>query len=299
MKQRYLIGGNAISISVPDDLKGWKDIESRYAPFAADSEAEPVLDVEIRVADKLPESETEMIYDTGDSVLGIITGRASVTADGCLVVVFKHCKQDGPRLWMKMSPGRDRVEMVILAEEDRNDPLFLTHALMIAFMLATTGNGTLVIHSSTVLYDGKAYLFQGKSGTGKSTHASLWLANIAGTELLNDDNPIIRFADDGTAMVYGSPWSGKTDCYRNISAPIGGMVRIVRSQTNELKRLPVLRAYASLASSVAYLPLLSEVDRDVRHQTIERLVGAVPCCEMHCRPDADAALTCMTALTKM
>ena len=298
MKQRYLIGGNAISISVPNDLKGWKDIESRYAPFAADSEAEPVLDVEIRAVDALPETETERTYEPADSEIGIITGRASRASDGSLVLEFKHVKQTYPRLWMKMSPGKDRVEMAIVPE-DVNDSHFVAHALMIAFMLATTGNGTLVIHSSTVLYDGKAYLFQGKSGTGKSTHASLWLANIAGAELLNDDNPIIRFADDGTAMVYGSPWSGKTHCYRNISAPIGAMVRIVRSQTNELKRLQVLRAYASLTASVAYLPLLSEADRDVRHQTIECLVGAVPCCEMHCRPDADAALTCMIALTKM
>ncbi|MDE5554377.1 MAG: hypothetical protein K2J10_04255 [Muribaculaceae bacterium] len=187
---------------------------------------------------------------------------------------------------------------MLAPEDDGNDLYFLTHALMIAYMLATTGNGTLTIHSSTVIYNDKAYLFQGRSGTGKSTHASLWIANIPGAELLNDDNPIIRFSPDGTAMAYGSPWSGKSDCYRNLAAPIGALVRIVRSQNNELRKLSPLHAYASLTASVGYLPLLSEKDREMRHKTIERLVGSVKCCEMHCRPDADAALTCMTALTK-
>ena len=36
-------------------------------------------------------------------------------------------------------------------------------------------------------------LFQGKSGTGKSTHSGLWLKHIPGCELLNDDNPIVHF----------------------------------------------------------------------------------------------------------
>lgn len=181
---------------------------------------------------------------------------------------------------------------------DGNDPYILSHALMIAFMMAATGNGSLIVHASTVIYGGKGYLFQGKSGTGKSTHAALWLENIPGAELLNDDNPVIRFSPDGTPMVYGSPWSGKTHCYRNLCAPIGAMVRIVRSQTNELQRLNGLKAYASLTTTVAYLPFLSKEYKDMRHKTIERLAGTVECCEMHCRPDADAALTCMASLTK-
>ena len=298
MKKQYLIGNNALSFTVPDDLTAWQVIEPRYAPFATDEAVEPVLEIEIRAEDVLPESESEMIYEPDHAGIDVITARAARKSDGSLVMEFKHIQEGRRRVWMMMSPGNDRAEIVITPQGDVNDPYFLTHALMIAFMLATTGNGTLLIHSSAVLYDGKAYMFQGRSGTGKSTHATLWIANIEGAEQLNDDNPIIRFSADGTAMAYGSPWSGKSHCYRNVSAPIGAMVRIVRSQTNELKRLPVLQAYASLTATVSFLPFLSEEAREMRHKTIERLVGSVPCCEMHCRPDADAALTCMTALTR-
>ncbi len=298
MKQLFLVGGNAISVSMPDNLPAWQALESRYSPFLTDEAMKPVLEVVIRTQETLPESEDDQTYTPPYAGIDMVLGRASCKSDGSLVMEFKPVHQCSRRLWMLMSPQRDRAEIVIAPRGDGNDPHFLTHALMIAFMLATTGNGTLVIHSSTVLYDGKAYMFQGKSGTGKSTHASLWTANIEGAELLNDDNPVIRFSADGVAMVYGSPWSGKTHCYRNVSGPIGALVRIVRAPNNELRRLSPLHAYASLTTSVAYLPLLSEEAREIRHKTIERLVGAVECCEMHCRPDADAALTCMSALTK-
>lgn len=298
MKQQFLIGRNAVSVSLPDNMPAWLAIESRYTPFATGESVKPVLEVEIRAEESLPESESEMIYEPAHAGIDIITSRASRKSDGSLVMEFKHIHQSHRRLWMMMSPQRDRAEIVIAPEDDENDSYFLTHALMVAYMLATTGNGTLMIHASTVLYAGKAYMFQGKSGTGKSTHASLWTANIEGAELLNDDNPVIRFTADGTAMAYGSPWSGKTHCYRNVAAPIGALVRIVRARENELRRLPVLQAYASLTTSVGFLPFLSEEAREMRHKTIERLIGAVECCEMHCRPDADAALTCMAALTK-
>ena len=293
-----MIGGNAISVTAPDNLPAWQAIESRYAPFASAAEVKPALEVVIRAEEKLPESEEVMTYEPPYAGIDVISGRSSLRSDGTLVMEFRHIEQNHQRVWMMMSPARDRAELVLSAIGIVNDFIFLTHALMVGYILSTTGNGTLMIHSSTVIYEGKAYLFQGRSGTGKSTHASLWLENIPGTEQLNDDNPLIRFAADGTAMVYGSPWSGKSHCYRNVAAPIGALVRIVRSQTNELRRLGALQAYASLTASVAYLPLLGEEAREVRHRTIERLVGAVECCEMHCRPDADAALTCMRALTK-
>lgn len=296
-KQTYIVGGNAFIVSADDDLQAWKDLQSRYSPFeAAEMPEQPALHVEIRSADKLPQSAGEMIYEPEYEGIAIITSRASLQPDGSLVMEFKHINQDHRRLWMRMPTGKGRAEIEMLPEPDGNDIYFLTHALMIAYMLATTGNGTLIVHSATVIYDGKAYLFQGRSGTGKSTHAALWTENIPGAELLNDDNPVIRFTPEGVAMVYGSPWSGKTHCYRNVSAPIGAMVRIVRSQTNELHRLTGLRAYASLTATTSFLPMLSKEERDMRHQTIERLASSVECCEMHCRPDADAALTCMRAL---
>lgn len=296
MKQLYIVAQNAFTVSVADGLPAWKALESRFRPFASAKGERLVLEIDIKSL-PIPACDAERIYEPVHSGIGFISARASRLPDGSLVMEFMHVPESKPRAWMQMPPELNHAEIVIAPDGDKNDHYFLTHALMIAFMLATCGNGTLLIHASSVLSGGKAYLFQGRSGTGKSTHAALWTKNISGAELLNDDNPVIRFSADGEAMAYGSPWSGKTHCYRNASAPISAFVRIVRAKENTLHRLPPLRAYASLTASVFFMPFLSDELREIRHKTIERLVAAVPCCEMHCLPDADAALTCQRGLS--
>lgn len=96
--------------------------------------------------------------------------------------------------------------------------------LWITFGIAISPEA-IAIHSSTIECEGRAVLFLGESGTGKSTHTRLWQEHIPGARLLNDDSPIIRMYQ-GQATAFGSPWSGKTPCYRNISRPIAGIVRL-------------------------------------------------------------------------
>ncbi|MDE7437427.1 MAG: hypothetical protein K2M93_02995 [Muribaculaceae bacterium] len=295
MTKRYIIAENAVTITVEDDLPAWEMIEARYFPFESDQSQDPTLEVDIKCS-SIPECEAEIIYKPEPNEIGPTIATVARDTVGSFIFEFTHESESQPRLWMKTPTDFSRAEIILSPENKNDDYYFLTHALMIAYMLATSANGTLLIHSSCVVYDGKAYLFKGKSGTGKSTHARLWLQNIEGTRLLNDDNPLIRISDDGTPMVYGSPWSGKTPCYRNQSSPIGAFVRIVRSADNELRPLSPLKAYASLTASVAFMPFVSEKLREIRHKEIERLVMTVTCYEMLCRPDADAAQTCQAGL---
>lgn len=298
MKQFYTVAGNTFAITLPDHLAAWGPLRCRYLPFAstAGTTDSLVLEIEVRVA-PMTECDAETIYQPAHTGIGDIAGRASRLPDGSLLIEFRHMSGMEPRLRLQISPELNRAVIVLRPGGESDDHYFLTHALMIAYLFATCGNGTMLIHASAVLYRGRAYLFQGRSGTGKSTHTGLWTRHIAGAELLNDDHPLLRFAPDGTAMAYGSPWSGKTDCYRNLSAPVGALVRIVRAPVNDLRPLTPLQAYASLTASVFYLPLFSDRLRTVRHNVIERLVRSVPCCEMHCLPDAEAPLVCLKGLS--
>ena len=89
------------------------------------------------------------------------------------------------------------------------------------------------LHASAVVLDGKAYLFSAPSGTGKSTHTSLWLEYFGRgrAHIINDDSPIIRRAGN-QYIAYGSPWSGSSNLNRNDSAPIQAIAFIERSQNN-------------------------------------------------------------------
>ncbi|MBR2210351.1 MAG: hypothetical protein IJ896_02600 [Fibrobacter sp.] len=171
----------------------------------------------------------------------------------------------------------------------------LNNALMVLYAMATAGLGTALFHSAVVSYQGRGYMFLGKSGTGKSTHARLWLEHVAGTELMNDDNPVVRFYDDVDgkpgAVVYGSPWSGKTPCYRNVQAPVGGIVLLSQAPYNKIVRLKGVQAYAALVTSISG----KRWDRslaDGLHATENSLAKTVPVWHLDCLPDEAAARLC-------
>lgn len=179
--------------------------------------------------------------------------------------------------------------------EDSMRTFAVNNALMLVYAFSAAEMGTLLIHASVIKNHGLGYLFLGKSGTGKSTHSSLWLKHIEGSELLNDDNPVIRIQGD-TATVYGSPWSGKTPCYKNDSAPISAFVRIKQEPTNHIGREGALQAFAVL------LPSMSTMKWDKRIyggicDSVSRLIELTPLYTLGCRPDQEAAEVCHAAVT--
>lgn len=167
----------------------------------------------------------------------------------------------------------------------------LDNSLMILYALAAAGEGVVLFHSAVVCKDGRGYMFLGRSGTGKSTHARLWLKCVEGTQLMNDDNPVVRVTDGGDVTVYGSPWSGKTPCYRNVSAPLGGIVLLSQAPYNRIKRLEGVSAYAALVPSISGKRWDAAV-ADGLHATENALAMRVPVWHLECLPDEAAALLC-------
>jgi hypothetical protein len=137
----------------------------------------------------------------------------------------------------------------------------------------------------------KGYLFLGHSGTGKSTHARQWLAAFEDAWLLNDDNPILRVMDDGQVRVYGSPWSGKTPCYKNESAPVGGIVKLSQAPENTIHSITLPQAYAYMLSSASGLKM-EQTMADNMFETIKHIITHTPCYHLACLPNEEAAKVC-------
>lgn len=184
------------------------------------------------------------------------------------------------------TPDFSKAKLKLLENADLHFVIDTSCMLMFAF--ANAAHGTLEMHASVIENQGKGYLFLGKSGTGKSTHSRLWLENVPGSRLLNDDNPIVRVQDDGMVWVYGSPWSGKTPCYINKGVPVGGIVKLSQAPENRIRRCALPEAYAALYSSVSGLKMNREM-YDGLHETMEKTVVSVPFYHLDCLPDADAA----------
>ena len=137
-------------------------------------------------------------------------------------------------------------------------------------------------------------LIIGKSGTGKSTHSSLWLKHIPDTYLLNDDNPVIRVVGDNV-NIYGTPWSGKTHCYKNESVPLKAVVRLSQAPYNKIERLSPLQSFASLMPSCSCMRW-DGASVSALHKTVEKVITAVPCWHLECLPDEAAAVLCNSTI---
>lgn len=171
----------------------------------------------------------------------------------------------------------------------------LNNALMLAYAFSSAVYGTLLMHASVIRNAGVGYLFLGKSGTGKSTHTRLWLKYIEGSDLMNDDNPVVRVTD-GKVLVYGSPWSGKTPCYRNVVAPAGAFVQLRQRPENTIRRETVLEGMASLLPSVSTM----KWDRCIYSatcDTIAEIIRLTPLYLLGCLPDEEAARLSFHTLT--
>lgn len=193
-----------------------------------------------------------------------------------------------------------------------HNPALFRFGLWTMFNIAALERRAVAVHSSVISLDGRAVLFLGESGTGKSTHTRLWREHIPGARLLNDDSPIIRIAPERAAeaasapaadtipalqgvLACGSPWSGKTPCYRNVSHPIAGIVRLSQAPQNRIRRLRPIEAIGALLPSCPPSFAHDERLQDAICRLVSQIVAQVPVYHLECLPDAAAArLSCRT-----
>jgi hypothetical protein len=181
----------------------------------------------------------------------------------------------------------------------------IDNGLMLMYAFRTAPLMTLEMHAAVVVkkvpeFQGSngskgenalGYLFLGHSGTGKSTHARQWLAAFEDAWLLNDDNPILRVMNDGQVRVYGSPWSGKTPCYKNESALVGGIVKLSQAPVNQTDTITLPQAYAYMLSSASGLKMEQSM-ADNLFETIKHIITHTPCYHLACLPNQEAASVC-------
>ena len=192
-----------------------------------------------------------------------------------------------PCAFLQSDDGMHNITVVTRGSKSMSQ-FGMNNAIMLAYTYCTAPLNTLLMHSSVVENGGKAHMFLGASGRGKSTHSDLWVKHIAGSTLINDDNPVLRLASDGTAIIYGSPWSGKRPIYKNVCYPIGGLVAIEQSLQNSIKREPIPVAFGIMLGSCSTMKFDKVIHMHVCH-TITKVLEQMPVYTLACRPDADAA----------
>lgn len=284
-KRVYEVAGHAFALEMDSQSPLWEHLPN-YAPFVNEG-ADPGFTVRVDQSLELPE-EMKAVYK-GEVLPEEPKLNLYRHADDWWVEMAPFGNMDAVA-WLRMNESFSTGDLKIL-DPARFGRFAIDNSLMLMFAFFTSDKGTLEMHASVIVNEGRAYLFIAKSGTGKSTQSRMWLENIEGSELLNDDNPIVRVMEDGSIRAFGSPWSGKTPCYRNMDVPVGGIVRIRRCSENRITRLSSLEAYASMMSSCSGFRGVSSM-ADGLHSSIAKVVSDVPCYVLDCRPDPESAKVC-------
>ena len=189
--------------------------------------------------------------------------------------------------------SRTSVELSFQGETFTSSGMPVYNQLHLPFRIGLLNHDGLVLHASTAVLDGKCYLFLAPSGTGKSTHTSLWVKHL-GAHKINDDKPVARFID-GKLHASGNPWSGSTECYVNETVPVAGLCMLSQGPKNVIRRCDPLEAFTYLTRQ---LPLLHFED-SLYNKSIEllsRISKEIPVFHLSCLPDREAAEVSYSAM---
>lgn len=164
----------------------------------------------------------------------------------------------------------------------------LFYGFRLAFSTIAQSMGCYMLHSVSLLYQDKLWLFSGSSGTGKSTHTTIW-NRLFETPIINGDINCISIDENGV-QVHGIPWCGTSKTYDRKSYALGGIVLLQQSPNNYVEELTTsaqqLYVMQRLISPTWTVPMM-----DSNLVFAAELTNAVPVYRLHCNTEDTAAIT--------
>lgn len=290
MAQRryYRVAGHSFSVTAEETVFAQMN---NYLPFQTEeTDAETVFDLTVGGDMDLSGEKTHVFTDTSDDDMPRIE-IYRIGSDRLFQVSMTKYSE----ICLSLRVSEDfHTALLSLASEDIR--FSIDNSCMLLYAFATVQKQTLEMHAAVIEYQGKGFMFLGHSGTGKSTHARMWMSAFEDAKLLNDDNPVLRILENGEVHVYGSPWSGKTPCYINREVPVGAIVQLAQAPHNEIRPLRLPEAYAYMLSSSSGLKIEPKM-MDALYETISRVIQTVQVYKLECLPDTDAAQVCEKEVT--
>lgn len=156
----------------------------------------------------------------------------------------------------------------------------LDSLLRILLSWKLTGCNGFLLHAATVIRNGKAYVFTGRSGAGKSTVASL---SPKGS-VLTDEISLLR-RENGEWRAYGTPfWGEFRAAGSNTSAPVRGIFRLLQAAENRVTSLRPVEMIRTLLPNVLFFSSESEANRRLL-EIVGQASEEMPGCELAFRKD--------------
>ena len=161
------------------------------------------------------------------------------------------------------------------------NPYSIDSVLRITHTLLLAKTGGFLLHASSAVRNGKAFLFSGLSEAGKTTIARLAPQDAT---LLTDEASYVRRLND-QYLAYGTPFAGELgEPGKNISAPIAAVYLLAKSQENRITKIEPAEATRRLLRNILFFAHDEELVRHV-FESACAFVAAVPVYELSFFPD--------------
>jgi hypothetical protein len=161
------------------------------------------------------------------------------------------------------------------------NPYSIDSVLRIVHTLLLAPEGGFLLHASSAVRNGKAFLFSGVSEAGKTTMARLAPHDVA---LLTDEASYVRKVDS-RYFAYGTPFAGEFgEPGKNISAPIAGLYLLKKAPENSIEQIDPAEAIQRLLRNVLFFARQADLVRQVFDSACA-FVAAVPVYQLSFFPD--------------
>ncbi|MFN7922937.1 MAG: hypothetical protein U0Q16_22735 [Bryobacteraceae bacterium] len=196
----------------------------RYAGFVADTAADPAAEIEVELIERTgldPDQDLEVALDGAE---------------------WNLVRGDFIARW---NPSTRRATV-----RQNLNPYSLDSVLRVIHSLEVVAAGGFLLHSASAVRNGRAWLFSGKSGAGKTTISRLAPPDAS---LLTDEISYARPDSSGVWIAYGTPFYGElARPGDNISAPLAMACFLEKGPENHLDPLSVTEATGRILANVLF-----------------------------------------------
>jgi hypothetical protein len=135
------------------------------------------------------------------------------------------------------------------------NPYSIDAVLRIVHTLVLAKQGGFLLHSASAIRNGKAFLFAGISGAGKTTISRLAPSDAT---LLTDEISYVRKTDEGY-LAYGTPFTGElAKLGENASAPVAALYLLAQGPENRIDPVAAAEAGEKLLANMLFFAEDSE-----------------------------------------
>ena len=249
------IGGVPVRVNTAD-ANFLEMLQDRYAGFvSAELHAEFDFDVDLAppaFAD--PDAEVSVTYRSGRWLME----RGDFRAE------WEPARRRG---WIRQSANPYSIDAV----------LRIVHTLVLA------RQGGFLLHSASAIRQGKAFLFAGVSGAGKTTISRLAPADVT---LLTDEISYIRKQQDDGYVAFGTPFTGElAKLGENTSAPVAALYLLAQGPENRIEPVAAADAGRELLANMLFFA----GDQELVHRAFQAacdFVDRIPVYRLTFMPDA-------------